>query len=239
MKGLRELSSAIARRDGDELSKMAGGPQPERILNDDQIALVNMLFVRLRAIFPASEATAFKTAEAEAATKQEWLRAFARNGINTRDQLRAGLNVAGDSVSPFWPSPGQFVAWCKEGQLSAAGLPSVDRVMVELKRYENTGYLADSPESYEWGSDIYYWIILDMRGEMRQRNLNAAEVRKLAERIISSWGERILSGQPVPRPVIRVANRSSAGGGVDSEAMRLKGLERIRAMREAIEASKK
>lgn len=240
MKGLAQLSSAIARRDGDQLSKMAEGAQPERVLNDDQIALVNMLFVRLRAIFPASEATAFKTAEAEAATKQEWLRAFARNGINTREQLRAGLNIAGDSTSPFWPSPGQFVSWCKSGELSAAGLPSIDQVMTELKRYENTGYLSESPEAYDWPSDAYYWIILDMRSEMRQRNLNASDVRKLGERIIASWGSKILSGNPIPKPVVRIESgarrdRSDA----DREAMRVKGLERVRAMKQAIEASKK
>ncbi|STQ44533.1 Replication protein P [Ewingella americana] len=58
--------------------------------------------------------------------------AFAENGIRSREQLSAGMQFARASGTPFGPSPGQFIEWCKKGAHKAAGLP--DRAIKEARR---------------------------------------------------------------------------------------------------------
>ncbi|PNK64933.1 hypothetical protein A6J33_020105 [Pantoea sp. FDAARGOS_194] len=43
--------------------------------------------------------------------------------IHTKQQPSAGMKHARASGSPFRPSPGQFINWCKDGENGAAGLP--------------------------------------------------------------------------------------------------------------------
>ncbi|UKY39252.1 hypothetical protein KFZ74_22465 (plasmid) [Pantoea dispersa] len=47
--------------------------------------------------------------------------AFVENGIASKEQLSAGVQRARTSGSPFWPSPGEFIQWCRKGEYSAAG----------------------------------------------------------------------------------------------------------------------
>ncbi|HHS8538984.1 TPA: replication protein P, partial [Escherichia coli] len=47
--------------------------------------------------------------------------AFRENGITTMEQVNAGMRVARRQNRPFLPSPGQFVAWCREEASVTAG----------------------------------------------------------------------------------------------------------------------
>ncbi|MBZ4307983.1 phage replication protein, partial [Mycobacterium tuberculosis] len=71
-------------------------------------------FRQLKQIFPASTQTNLRTDAEEKTAKRQWIAAFAENGIRTREQLSAGVRHARASESPFWPSPGQFIKWCKD-----------------------------------------------------------------------------------------------------------------------------
>jgi hypothetical protein len=70
---------------------------------------------------------------AKRTAKQQWIATFAENGIRSREQLVAGMQKARASVSPFWPSPGQFVAWCREGK-GPLGVSPAD-VMAEFWKW--------------------------------------------------------------------------------------------------------
>lgn len=110
-----ELYRAINNRDGEAMASMAGGnPEHGRVVNSDAERLVDALFMQLKQIFPAATQTNLRSDADERVAKQQWIAAFSENGIRTRDQLSAGVRHARASESPFWPSPGQFIKWCKD-----------------------------------------------------------------------------------------------------------------------------
>ena len=104
---MRNLVAAINNRDSSALARMAGdGPQPvDRGVNETVERLVDMLFMSLKQVFPASVSTALKDPRDEASAKRQWIAAFAENDISTKQQLSAGMKHARASASPFWPSP--------------------------------------------------------------------------------------------------------------------------------------
>lgn len=111
-----ELYRAINNRDGAAMASIAGGnPEHGRVVNSDAERLVDALFMQLKQIFPAATQTNLRSDADERVAKQQWIAAFSENGIRTRKQLSAGMQKARSSQSPFWPSPGQFISWCREG----------------------------------------------------------------------------------------------------------------------------
>ncbi|MFU2149006.1 replication protein P, partial [Hafnia paralvei] len=107
------LMSAIANRDGSALARMSNPATQamQGVVNPDAENLVDALFRQLKQVFPAASQTNLRRPEDENAAKKQWIAAFAENGIRTREQLSAGMQHARSSESPFWPSPGQFIAW--------------------------------------------------------------------------------------------------------------------------------
>jgi hypothetical protein len=85
------------------------GNQP----TDQDKALINHLFKRLEAIFPAWK-QAFANPESIREAKRVWFDALIDNKINTPEQIARGLKEAVKQTSPFLPSVGQFIEWCKE-----------------------------------------------------------------------------------------------------------------------------
>ncbi len=125
-----DLYRAIQNRDSEMLSRMAGDSYDGRkVVNADAEKLVDMLFENLMQVFPASTQTNLRTDADIRVAKQQWIAAFAESGITSREQLSAGMQKARSSQSPFWPSPGQFISWCREGS-GALGV-SVDDIMSE------------------------------------------------------------------------------------------------------------
>ncbi|NGK77393.1 Replication protein P, partial [Escherichia coli] len=61
--------------------------------------------------------------------------AFRENGITTMEQVNAGMRVARRQNRPFLPSPGQFVAWCREEASVIAGLPNVSELVDMVYEY--------------------------------------------------------------------------------------------------------
>ncbi|MCZ5970935.1 replication protein P, partial [Escherichia coli] len=49
--------------------------------------------------------------------RKQWMLAFLENGITTMELVNAGMRHARASESPFWPSPGQFIKWCKDSKM--------------------------------------------------------------------------------------------------------------------------
>ncbi|EPN4218081.1 replication protein P, partial [Cronobacter sakazakii] len=102
-----QLIQAIAHRDSQTLARLASKYQPAQertaksVVNTEAERLVDSLFRQLKQVFPASAATNLRTDTDEAVAKQQWIMAFAENGITSREQLSAGMKKARASLSPF------------------------------------------------------------------------------------------------------------------------------------------
>lgn len=199
---MRNLVAEINNRDGSELARMAGdNPQPaDRGVHEGVERLVDALFANLKQVFPASVSTAWKRPEDEAAAKRQWIAAFAENGIHSKTQLSAGMRQARASRSPFLPSPGEFIAWCKEAAFSAAGLPGEDELYGSVMTYcaRRGGY--NSAEDYPWKTNAEYWMVTGLYSMMRAGNLSEAELRVKCRSELRKMSRRIESGEEIPEP---------------------------------------
>lgn len=199
---MRSLVSAIQNRDAGALARIAGdGPQPiDRGVHQDVERLVDALFSNLKQVFPASVSTAWRNPNDEASAKRQWVAAFAENGIHNKQQLSAGMKHARASGSPFLPSPGQFIQWCKQGELRSAGLPDEDGLYDMVMKYSSRRGLIDSPEAYPWESNAAYWMVTGLYSTMRANNLSEAELRAKCRAEIRKMSSRIESGEEIPPP---------------------------------------
>ncbi|MDT3535836.1 replication protein P [Cronobacter malonaticus] len=211
----KQLIQSIAHRDSQTLSRLASKYQPAQehiakgVVNTEAERLVDALFRQLKQVFPASAATNLRTEADEAAAKQQWILAFAENGITKRGQLAAGMKRARASHSPFWPSPGQFIQWCKEGELIDAGLPTVDELVDMVHEYcASRGYY-NSPDTYPWKHPSHYWMVTALYSEMRANSWTEAELFQNANVEIENMYNRIMRKERIPNPTSTLTCRKN------------------------------
>ncbi|EPS2707984.1 replication protein P [Cronobacter turicensis] len=203
----QQLIQAIAQRDNRTLSRLAGKyhPAPERpeqgVVNTEAERLVDALFRQLKQVFPAANATSLRTEADEAAAKQQWIIAFAENGITRREQLAAGMKRARASLSPFWPSPGQFIDWCREGEFEQAGLPAVAELLAMVRTYCARRGLYASPTDYPWQNAAHYWLVTGLYSGMRLNGWTEKELAEQAKAELGKMAKRIGNGEIIPEPV--------------------------------------
>ena len=206
---MNEVFTAIQNRDGAALAVLAGHqpqPQSDNVVNMSAEQLVDALFRQLKQLFPAAEHTNLRTPAQEVAAKQQWIAAFAEGGVRTRKQLSAGMRHARASESPFWPSPGQFIKWCKDSK-TVLGL-DIDDVMTEFHRYaRERGMHSGGPERFPWRHKALYWIVCDTRRQMYQRQLSEAEVEKFAAKKLDEWARKVSAGDKIPDPVASIESK--------------------------------
>lgn len=200
-----QLIQAIANRDSGALSRIAGKAPDHRpaggVLSGEVERLVDALFRQLKQVFPAASATNLRTPQDEAAAKQQWIAAFAENGITNKNQLSAGMKRSRSSLSPFWPSPGQFIGWCKEGELQAAGLPSAEELTGMVRDYCARRGLYDNPEDYPWEAPAHYWMVTSLYDGMRHGNWTPGELLTHAKAELAKMVKRVAAGETIPKPV--------------------------------------
>ncbi|WP_312836662.1 replication protein P [Pantoea sp.] len=199
---MRNLVAAINNRDSSALARMAGdGPQPvDRGVNENIERLVDILFANLKVLFPASVSTVLRDPENEASTKRQWIVAFVENGITNKHQLSEGMKQARASESAFWPAPGQFIAWCKQGASLAAGLPDEETLYGMVMKYCRDRGLYSGPEEYPWESNAAYWMVTGLYSQMRSFNLTESELRARCRRELTAMSRRIEAGEEIQPP---------------------------------------
>lgn len=208
-----ELYRAINNRDGAAMASIAGGnPEHGRVVNSDAERLVDALFMQLKQIFPAATQTNLRSDADERVAKLQWIAAFSENGIRTRKQLSAGMQKARSSQSPFWPSPGQFISWCREGS-GALGV-SVDDIMGEYWRWRKLVFRYPTSEQFPWRdkNPLYYHVCLELRRRGTEGQLSEKELIRAAGDILHDWEKRALAGKPIP-PVCRALSAPSRDRG--------------------------
>ncbi|MEE4662735.1 replication protein P [Pseudomonas alliivorans] len=118
MKSVSEITRNLNPQEA--LSNM---PTVQPIKVDQRTAeIVNDVFGKLQGVFPAWR-QAWPDKNALDNAKREWIAGFIYDGINTDQQLAFGFRQARKSASPFLPSVGEFIAWCKPSP-EMMGLPS-------------------------------------------------------------------------------------------------------------------
>ncbi|ARZ01776.1 DNA replication protein [Yersinia ruckeri] len=200
------LMTAIANRDSSTLVAMSGNPPTnvQSIVNPEAEKLVDALFRQLKQVFPAAGQTNLKSESDESAAKKQWIAAFAEGGIRSREQVSAGMQRARASASPFLPSPGQFIAWCKEGALRIAGLPDEDELYLMVVTYgkRRGGYV--TAEDYPWVSNAAYWMVTSLYDGMRNGNWSEPDLGKAGRKELQAMAKRIESGESIPKPQARL-----------------------------------
>lgn len=170
----------------------------------------NQIFIELKAVFPAITAL-IKTQSDLDTFKKQWLLSFAENGIKTLRQFEFGMKKARQQSTPFVPSPGQFISWCKEGEASDIGLPTVGQVMREFNKYSaEIGFSCQTAEEFPWSNPVMYWIVTDLRRNMKQYNQSLAEVEQRAALLINKWTKKILNGEVIPKIRIQIERKEKS-----------------------------
>lgn len=205
---MNKVMSAIQNRDAGALVSMMPKEPQRRVVNDQAEKLVDALFANLMQIFPAARQTVLSTPEDIAAAKRQWILAFAENGITSLEQVKAGMRMARQQATDFWPSCGKFIGWCKEGSAAAAGLPTIDEVMAEFERYSANRDRYESPEVFPWSAPVMYWLVLDVRKAMYRYNHTEAETRKTVKNQLNLWAKKLAVGESIPMPVVQIAHKT-------------------------------
>ncbi len=86
--------------------------------------VINSLFSELTANFTAFH-VAWPTEEVRNTAKRVWIKAFLLAGISRSEQIQHGLNHCYLMESPFVPTVGQFISWCKPTPQSM-GFPTTE-----------------------------------------------------------------------------------------------------------------
>lgn len=210
---MKTLSENMVNFDRENFARVAHGMPEIQDVQKPQVQqtaeIFNTLFSALRAAFPASVNT-FNDQNAFDELRRQWLLAFRENGINTMEQVNAGLRVARRQERPFLPSPGQFIAWCREGR-SALGISSAD-VMAEYWKWQKLVFRYTSSEKYPWAKPVLYHICIELRHRSTQGQLSRQELEREAIKVLDIWERRVLSGKPVP-PIRRALAAPKAATG--------------------------
>ncbi|EKC4605764.1 phage replication protein [Salmonella enterica] len=200
---MKNIATQMVNFDREQMRRIANN-MPEQ--HDDkpqveQVAkVINNVFSQLMAAFPATTANRSQAEMNE--IRRQWVLAFRENGITTMEQVAAGMRVARRQERPFLPSPGQFVAWCREGS-GALGV-SVDDIMGEYWRWRKLVFRYPTSEQFPWRdkNPLYYHVCLELRRRGTEGQLSEKELIRTAGDILHDWEKRALAGKPIP-PVRR------------------------------------
>ncbi|HEI6738517.1 TPA: DNA replication protein [Yersinia enterocolitica] len=200
---MRNVVTAIQNRDGQSLQQMYAADKPKQQVPEQAADIFNELFRQLKAAFPALM-TSIKDQRDLNELRRQWVLAFIENGITNMDQVDAGMKIARQQATPFLPSPGQFIAWCKQGATRAAGLPDADELYDMVMDYAKRRDMFSSAEAFPWPSNPAYWMVTKLYSQQRVQGLSEQDLRKRCGKELADMSKRIEAGEPIPAPVVQI-----------------------------------
>ena len=208
---MKNIAAQMINFDREQMRRIANN-MPEQYDEKPQVQqvaqIINGVFSQLLATFPASLANRDQNELNE--IRRQWVMAFRENGITTMEQVNAGMRVARRQERPFLPSPGQFVAWCKQSG-GALGI-TVDQVITEYWDWRNRSFEFTSSEHFPWSQPVMYHICVELRHRSTERQLTHGELAREAGDLLDMWERRVTEGKPVP-PVRRAIAAPAAEQG--------------------------
>ncbi len=200
---MRNVVTAIQNRDGQSLQQMYADEKPKQQVPEQAAQIFNEIFRQLKAAFPALM-TSIKDQSDLNELRRQWVLAFIENGITSIDQVNAGMKIARQQATPFLPSPGQFIAWCKQGATRAAGLPDADELYDMVMDYAKRRDMFSSAEAFPWPSNPAYWMVTKLYSQQRVQGLSEQDLRKRCGKELADMSKRIEAGEPIPAPVVQI-----------------------------------
>lgn len=200
---MRNVVTAIQNRDGQSLQQIYGTEKPKQQVPEQAAQIFNELFRQLKAAFPALM-TSIKDQNDLNELRRQWVLAFIENGITSIEQVNAGMKIARQQATPFLPSPGQFIAWCKQGATRAAGLPDDDELYDMVMDYAKRRDIFSSAEAFPWASNAAYWMVTKLYSQQRVQGLSEQDLRKRCWKELADMSKRIEAGEPIPAPVVQI-----------------------------------
>lgn len=158
-------------------------------VSDNAMKLIDRMFARLKSIFPAWK-NAFDSVETYNETKHVWLEELLKSGLVTPQALKRGLDLAAKSESPFFPSVGQFIAWCQFEDYHALGLPTAEELIQRYKNY--MGYARFNQHEFKYQSKAEYWVLKTLYNQYWNKPLD--DTLKAIPRILNEAAEKVRSG---------------------------------------------
>lgn len=131
--------------------------QANTSVSNEMAKAVNDLFKDLCAAFPAWK-NAFPNPEMYKSARKVWLETLLNEQITVK-QVQCGLVIAKRSESPFFPSVGQFISWCKSevnAEYRLLGLPTEDEALTRFRSY--MGFAKYDEASFRYRSKAEYWF---------------------------------------------------------------------------------
>ena len=171
-------------------------PVEKAQISDNATKLVDRMFQRLKALHPAWK-QAFATTEDYNYAKQIWLEELLKAGVVTPLKLKRGLDIAATQASAFFPSVGQFIAWCNITDYSTLGLPTPDELPARVSKFQAV-YCTDGEDKFNYLSDAEYWLLTDLCSRGRRDQWTPAELKKECEQALKAMAKRIESGETIP-----------------------------------------
>lgn len=159
---------------------------------DNSVRLIDRMFIRLKSIFPAWK-QAFASEAEYNETKQVWLEELFKAGIVNPQSLKRGLDLAAKSESPFFPSVGQFIAWCNNYDNHELGLPTQEELEARLQKY--FGY-AKEPHSFKFRSKAEYYLLKTIYDGYGKKKWE--DCQKAMPKILSEVIEKVKTGFEFP-----------------------------------------
>lgn len=158
-------------------------------VSDNAMKLIDRMFARLKSIFPAWK-HAFDSVETYNETKHVWLEELLKAGLVTPQSLKRGLDLAAKSESPFFPSVGQFIAWCQFEDYHALALPTSEELIQRYKNY--MGYARFNQHEFKYQSKAEYWVLKTLYNQYWNKPLD--DTLKAIPRILNEAAEKVRSG---------------------------------------------
>jgi len=130
--------------------------------------------------------------------KREWTKAFIENGIRSKFVIAKGKRHVRRTPSPFFPSAGEFVSWCKPS-LEDVGLPDVDSAYREA---------CNAGRDHVWSHEAVYLAAVAVGRFDLARNLERLMLPKFkkqydfyAQKVMRGEVLRVALPKPPPEPV--------------------------------------
>ncbi|MDY0691297.1 replication protein P [Pasteurella multocida] len=168
---------------------------------------IDLLFTRLKTIFPAWR-SAFSNDNEYNEAKKYWLETLINERITSVAQIRIGVERARKSESPFFPSVGQFIAWCNEGALEAQGMPALEELIERIKAYSRFhGF--DNQHEFKFKNSVEQYLIFDLYCRNKEFGWSAEELRKHAKSFLKATADKLARGEELPELALAIPEKPS------------------------------
>lgn len=129
------------------------------------------------------------------ATKRQWVLGFAENGVNTIEQVRAGMKQFRAKADPWFPSVGEFISWCRANEYHLYGLPTPEETPARLAAFKARWY-----REIRYRSNAEYWLLSGLERNQREGFWTTKELEKAINTALSSMLAELKRGKQYGPP---------------------------------------